>query len=125
VKSDRTLLKWYKKINKRFFDGACADDCCVRWASETEEKEIKWEEKYFGWAGHADNPTRHHQWEIILSRSLNPKPSLKLSSLAHEMIHIATKQRDDHGPAFEKWRVYISERGIFKKHALLKDTTIF
>lgn len=123
MRSDRTLLKWYRKINRRFFDGTCPDNVCVRWATDIEENDRRWEDKYFGGAGRSDDG--YHEWDLCLSRKLNKKLSQKLSSIAHEMIHIATEQRDDHGPAFEKWRVHISERGIFKKHALVKDLTIF
>lgn len=136
MRSDRTLLKWYRKINRRFFDGECSDRVCVRWASEDEEKEVKWEERYFGWADWVGEGQKSydgcHDWEIILSRAnltkvnhVHASMSSKLATLAHEMIHVATKNRDDHGPAFERWRVHISERGIFKKHALVKDLTIF
>jgi hypothetical protein len=132
VKSDRTLLKWYRRMNKRFFDGACPELVCIRYAKPGGEKrEI--EEKFFGWA---DDPSTHtwphnekncrgcrHKFEIVLDETA-PWISI-LSTLAHEMIHLATNMKDDHGPAFEYWRQYISDRGIFKKHALYKGHTLF
>ena len=132
MRSDRTLLKWFRKINKRFFDGQLPDNVCVRWANEEEEAELKWEEKYFGWMGWVGDGEKkydgYHDWEIVLSKVHNPprkRMTGKLATLAHEMCHVATKNRDDHGPAFEKWRQYISDRGIFKKHALMRNYTIF
>jgi len=124
VESDRTLRKWYRIINRRFFDGACTNSCCVRWANEEEEaEEPEWEEKYFGQADVAKDGC--HEFVIVLSRVRNVAISQRLSTLAHEMIHVATKLRDDHGPVFEQWRQLISDRGIFKKHALRRNLTIF
>lgn len=123
MRSDQTLLKWYRRINKRFFEGQCPDNVCVRWANPVEETR-KWESTYFGEAGRPAILS-HHEWEIVLSRVLNVKQSQKLASLAHEMCHLATECRDNHGPAFERWRAYIAERGIFRKHALLKHETLF
>lgn len=134
MQSDKTLRRWYKIINRRFFDGACPDDVCVRWASAEEEKEARWEELYFAWTtnnpadGH--NPDRH-SYTIIMSRhkhggAVQCKPhSTILSSLAHEMCHVATGLKDDHGPAFERWRKLIADRGFFRKHALVRDLTTF
>lgn len=133
MKSDRALRKWYRFINKKFFGSYLTEDVCVRWADENEEKEVKWEEKYFGWTtkevseGH--DPRR--EWTIILSkvrtgyRGRCMPHSVILSTLAHEMVHVATKCKDDHGPVFEKWRQLISDKGFFKKNALVKNTTMF
>ena len=62
MKSNPTLLRWYKSINKRFFDGGCPERVCVRWADVNEEGEKQWEENYFGWAGKVDTP--YHDYEI-------------------------------------------------------------
>jgi|SRR5581483_7130418 len=128
MKSDRTLRKWYCTINRRFFDGLCSDKVCVRWANESEEQEARWEEQYFGWAQPIEHP--RYRFALVLSQIKNqPKRNylgtLALSTLAHEMCHIATECRDDHGPAFENWRVHIAARGIFRKHALYRNVTIF
>jgi hypothetical protein len=131
MRSDRTLRKWYKRINK-FFDGACPDRVCVRYAKPGEEKrEI--EKKYFGWADDPSTPTWphgektcpncRHDFEIVLDEKA-PWISI-LSTLAHEMIHLATNMKDDHGPAFSQWHEYITERGIFRKHALYRNHTLF
>ena len=136
MRSDVTLLKWYRKINRRFFDGQLPDNVCVRWANDEEESELKWEERYFGWMGWVGKDQKnydgYHDWEILLSRAnltkvnhVHAAMSSKLATLAHEMIHVATKNRDDHGPAFEKWRQQIADKGIFRKHALAKDLVIF
>lgn len=134
MRSDRTLLKWYREINRRFFTGNCPESkrVCVRYARPGEEKrEI--EDSYFGWADSPATPTWathqkncprcRHDFEIVLDEKAD---WIKvLSTLAHEMIHLATNMKDDHGPAFEEWRQYISDRGIFKKHALYKGHTLF
>jgi hypothetical protein len=132
MKSDRTLLGWYKRINKRFFDGNCPERVCVRWADpEEEERGDAWEEKYFGEAERLPtdpndkNYDRWHDFAIVLSRRKNDSWIVKISTLVHEMIHLATDLKDDHGPAFEQWRQYVADRGIFKKHALRKDRTLF
>jgi hypothetical protein len=133
MKSDPTLRKWYKKINRRFFDNNCpTSGVCVRYARQGEEKrEI--EESYFGWADQKGSKTWtthekncsncRHNFEIVLDEKA-PWVSI-LSTLAHEMIHLATNMKDDHGPAFEEWRQYIADRGIFKKHAIYKGHTLF
>lgn len=126
MKSDPTLLRWYRKINKHFFEGACSDRVCVRWATRDDEKEeSKCEDKYLGWADKLEDDP-HHDFLIVLSRKLNKDSwNVRISTLVHEMCHIATNLKDDHGDAFEQWRVYIAERGIFKKHALAKGRTLF
>ena len=121
VKSDKTLKRWYRRINKRFFDNQLTNNVCVRWANEAEAAHF--EEKYFGWMNVAEDG--FHKWCIVLSREKCSSQSVKLLTLAHEMCHVFTGMRDDHGPAFEKAREYIADRGIFKKHALVKGLTIF
>jgi hypothetical protein len=124
MRSDPTLKKWYRLINKKFFDGQLTNSVCVRWANEDDDdEEEKCEEKCFGWADKADDS--RHEYVIVLSRVKINSLSVKLLTLAHEMCHIATGVRDDHGPAFEYWREHIGDRGIFKKGALVKGLTIF
>jgi hypothetical protein len=123
MKSDPTLLKWYRIINRRFFGGACPDRVCVRWADPDEGESRRWEKKYFGVASEADD--EHHEYQIVMSRPLNAKWVVRMGTLVHEMIHLATRLRDDHGPAFERWRRRVGDRGIFKKHALRKGYTLF
>jgi len=124
VKSDRTLLGWYTYINERFFHGACPDRVCVRWADPEETESRTWETKYFGEASEAMDD-EYHDYQIVMSKPLNKQWIVRISTLVHEMIHLATDLKDDHGPAFEHWRQYVSDRGIFKKHALRKGSTLF
>lgn len=121
MRSDPTLRKWYRIINRKFFANELPDRVLVRWADH--EFERKWESAYFGWAGRVKSI--RHDYEIVLSRQHNTKASARLSTLAHEMCHIATGLKDSHGDAFEKQRQCIAERGIFRKHALHKNLTIF
>jgi hypothetical protein len=123
VKSDRTLLKWYRTINRKFFDGACPERVCVRWADPDEEAN-DWEDRYFGEASISEDD-EHHDYQIVMSRKLNEKWIVRISTLVHEMCHLATDLKDNHGPAFEQWRQYVADRGIFKKHALRKGRTLF
>jgi SprT-like family len=124
VRSDPVLKKWYRLINKKFFDSQLTNNVCVRWTNEQEEEEEdNWEDKYFGAAGEAHDS--RHKYEIVLSRIKNNSATQKLGTLAHEMCHIATELKDDHGPAFDRWRQHIDSRGIFKKHAVLKNLTLF
>ena len=123
MKSDRTLLRWYRKINRRFFDGACPDSVCVRWADH-DDRDRNWEKKYFGDASLSEDD-EYHDYQIVMNKPLNKQWIVKISTLVHEMIHLATRLRDDHGPAFETWRQRVGDRGIFKKHALRKGYTLF
>ena len=128
MRSDPTLRKWYRYMNRKFFNNELPDNVCVRWADETEEREVKWEQIYFGWADRCHEKKYidgYHTHYIILSRAKCNAASARMATLAHEMIHIATNCRDDHGPAFERWRQVIGDRGIFKKHAVQKDMTLF
>ena len=68
MRSDRTLLKWYRRINKRFFDGACPDKVCVRWADPEMETQYKWEEKWFGEASKVDDDP-YHEWQIVMRQA--------------------------------------------------------
>jgi hypothetical protein len=123
VRSNPALKKWFRIINKRFFKGACTDRVCVRWANDAEEKEARWEAQYYGWVRWVG--TRHHDYEIVLSKKLNKSRINKFSTIAHEAIHCCTGLRDEHGAAFEAWRQVISDNGFFKKHALVKNLTLF
>lgn len=123
MKSDPTLKKWYRRINKKFFENQLPNNVCVRWAEGFEEDDANWEDKYFGSADKVDNDA--HSYEIVLSRVKNEAASIRMLTLAHEMCHIATDCKDDHGPVFEEWRQYISDRGFFKKGAVRKGLTIF
>jgi hypothetical protein len=116
VKSDRTLKRWYQIINKRFFYGELPANVIVRWAVPGEENDIACTERLVG---------KRHSYEILLNREKNKTNSIKLASLVHEMIHIATHYRDNHGKLFEEWRAKLGERGVFKKGALLRGITLF
>lgn len=117
-------MKWYRKINRKFFQGACPERVCVRWADPDFETQHRWEEKYFGEASKlTDDP--YHNYQIVMSRPLNKQWITRISTLVHEMCHLATDLKDDHGPAFEQWRQHVADHGIFKKHALRKNCTLF
>ncbi len=116
MKSDRTLKKWYSVINKKFFFGELPANVIVRWAFPGEEKDIACTEKLVG---------KKHSYELLLNREKIHTQSQKLSSLLHEMIHVATHFRDSHGPLFEEWRTKLGERGAFKKNAVMKGVCLF
>jgi hypothetical protein len=116
MRSDRTLKSWYGRINKKFFYGELPANVIVRWSDPEEEKDIACTERLVG---------KKHSYEILLNRENNKTNSIKLGSLVHEMVHVATHYRDDHGPLFEEWRKKLGDRGIFKKGALLRGITIF
>lgn len=117
MRSDRTLKRWFLHINKKFFYGELPTNVIVRWALPGEEKDIACTERLFKDA--------KHSYEILINREKATTNSIKLESLVHEMIHVATHYRDNHGPLFEDWRVKLGERGVFKKGALLRGITIF
>lgn len=126
MRSDRTLLRLYRLVNKKFFDNTLPHDTCVRYLSEREQE--KFEEKYFGWTSHLKDTNQedgYHTYCIVISKSKNPGRTAIAATLVHEMVHVATEMRDDHGPAFEAWRQTIADRGIFKKGAVLKGLTLF
>ena len=125
MRSDPTLKRWYKKINKRFFDNQLTNNVCVRWANEEDDGEqgVNCEDKFFGWADKAND--NYHDYVIVLSRKMCKPVSTRLLTLSHEMCHVASDLKDNHGPVFEQWRNYIGDRGIFKKGALVRGLTIF
>lgn len=124
MRSDPTLRFWFKIINRRFFANELPDNVCVRWAHPEEQRAFQCDDKYFGWAAKLDQNT-YHTHEIVLTRKLNTRLSARLATLAHECCHVYLDCRDDHGPAFERTRQMIADRGIFKKGALAKKLTIF
>jgi hypothetical protein len=122
MRSDRALRKWFLKINTKFFDGQLPDSTCVRWL-DPDEDDGKLEDKLFGYATTAEDG--YHKYQIVLSRKLNEPISVRLTTLIHEMIHVFLELKDDHGVAFERVRLMLSDRGIFKKGALVRGLTIF
>jgi len=117
MRSDPVLKKWYSTINKRFFYGELPTNVIIRWALPGEENDIGCTERLLD--------DKRHSYCVLLNREKNPTHSIKLSTVLHEMIHIATHYRDNHGPIFEEWRVKLGERGAFKKGALLKGISLF
>lgn len=122
MKSDRTLRRHFDIINKKFFDGQLPESTCVRWL-DPDEDEIKLEDKLFGYADRANDG--RHRYQIVLSRKLNGPASTRMTTLVHECIHVYLELKDDHGPAFERVRQMLSDRGIYKKGALIRGLTIF
>ncbi len=123
MRSDKCLKRWYRAINKNFFDNELPNNVCVRWVNEEDkEEEEGCEHRYFAWTNKLQG---QHSYCIVISKTKNPGKTAVLATLAHEMIHVSTGMRDDHGPAFEAKRQMIADKGIFKKNALLKGRTIF
>lgn len=116
MRSDRTLKRWYSTINKKFFYGELPSNVIVRWALPGEENDIACIERVLD---------EKHSYVILLNREKNKTNSQKLNSLIHEMTHIATHYRDNHGPLFDEWHKKLTERGAFKKGALLKGISLF
>jgi len=123
VRSDKTLKRYYRIINKKYFLNALPDNVCVRFVNEEDkDEEEKCEENYYGWAERGDD---RHKYLIVISKVKNPGWTAKLATLTHECCHLNTDLKDDHGPAFEAQRQMIADRGIFRKGALLRGLTIF
>ena len=116
--SDGSLKKWYRIINRKFFNNELPDNVIVRWARAGEEKDC-------ASCSPIDNPDNKNKYLILLNRSKNPTASIKLSALAHEMVHIATNYKDEHGDAFSEWHEKLTTRGLFRKGALLSNITLF
>ena len=124
MRSDKALRRWFLIINRKFFDGQLPDSTCIRWLDPDEDEDgVKLEDKLFGYADWADDG--YHKYQIVLSRKRNEPLATRLTTLIHECIHVFLELKDDHGPAFERVRQMLSDRGIFKKGALIKDLTIF
>jgi hypothetical protein len=124
MRSDKALRRWFLIINRKFFDGQLPDSTCIRWLDPDEDEDgVKLEDKLFGYADRADDG--YHKYQIVLSRKRNEQLATRLTTLIHECIHVFLELKDDHGPAFERVRQMLSDRGIFKKGALIKDLTIF
>lgn len=116
--SDGSLKKWYRIINTKFFNNELPDNVIVRWARAGEETDI-------ASCAPIDNPDNKNKYLILLNRAKNPTASIKMSSLAHEMVHVATQYKDDHGPAFDEWHEKLTTRGLFRKGAVLSHVTLF
>jgi hypothetical protein len=123
VRSDRTLRRWYLKINRRFFSNELPKNVCVRYVTEEDDdEEEKCEERYCGWSDFGHDG---HAYVIVISKMQNPDWRARIATLAHEMCHVSLGLKDDHGRAFEMKRQMISDRGIFKKNAIYKGYTLF
>ena len=116
MRSNQALKAYYREINTRFFDNELPDNVCVRYAESDEESDC-------GSANHGVDA--RHKYLILLNREKNPTWTIRIGTLAHEMVHLATGLRDEHGPAFDRWHKLLTERGLFKKGALRKDFTLF
>jgi hypothetical protein len=124
LRSDRRLRLWYRTINKKFFQGELPDNVCVRYADEddVEKDGRQCEDTCFGWA---DKGEGRHLYQVVISRKKNPALTAILATLVHEMVHVSTDLKDNHGPVFEAKRIVLSNRGIFRKSALVPGLTLF
>ena len=123
MRSTKSLKRWYNLINKKFFDGILPSNVCVRWDTEADNHEEEGcAKKYFGWLWTGEG---RHKWIIVISRAKNPGLTAVLNTLAHEMVHIATDNRDEHGRMFSDWHEALTARGLFRKGAVRKGTTLF
>lgn len=121
MRSDCTLRKHYKIINDKFFDGQLPNSTCVRWLDDDDEIDL--EDKLFGYADHCKDGK--HKYQIVLSRKMCNAASTRMTTLIHECIHVYLGLKDDHGPAFERVRQMLSDRGVFKKGAVIRGITLF
>lgn len=123
MRSDRTLRRYYQLINQKFFLNELPDNVCVRYSDDDDRDEDEsCDEKFYGWA---DLATAPHVYQIVLSKIKNPGMVAKLATLVHEMCHIATDLRDNHGKAFSDWHEKLTARGLFRKGAILRNRTLF
>lgn len=124
MRSDARLKKWYNAINYRFFLGELPNNVCVRYTNEDDDDEEEGcDQKYYGWT--SEGADKRHKYVIVISRVKNPGPVAKLATLAHEMIHVKTGLRDDHGKKFSDWHETLTSRGLFRKSAVLRGLTLF
>ena len=129
MRSDRTLKKYYRLINRKFFRNALPDNICVRYVNDDDtDEEERCEQNYFGWTDYAGKDG--NSLVIVISRLKNPGPTMtaRCATLAHEMIHVATwnqNLKDDHGDTFSKWHETLTKRGLFRKGAVLRGLTLF
>lgn len=115
-KSDKGLKRYYTIINRKFFYHELPSNVIVRWAEPGEETDI---------ASTNQAKDKRHSYVILLNREKITTRSIKLSSLLHETIHVATAMNDNHGKLFAEWHEKLMERGAFKKSALIKNVTLF
>lgn len=115
--STRSLRAWYEKINAKFFFGELPANVIVRWAAFGEEPDI----------ASTNSPTKNPRYSylIVLNHDKLHTKSQILSALMHEMVHVATGNRDCHGTAFDGWHETLTARGAFRKGALIKNVTLF
>jgi hypothetical protein len=109
------LKAWYTKINAKFFFNELPQNVVVRWALPGEETDIASTTRTEG----------KYSYLILFNKEKVKTQSQKLSTMLHECVHVATGNRDDHGPLFAEWHLKLTERGAFKKGALLKNITLF
>ena len=114
--SNAELKKWYRKLNAKFFNGDLPDNVLLQWATPEQEPDI---------ASCEPRSDGTNCYKLLFNRLKNPTKTLLLSAMLHEMVHIATKYKDNHGPAFDAWHKKLTKRGAFKKGAVLKDVTLF
>jgi hypothetical protein len=123
VRSDPVLRKYYRIINKKFFNGELPNNVCCRYVTEEDtDEDENCDSKFYGWCS---NGFGRHKYVIVISKIKNPGMVAKLATLAHEMIHCALFLRDDHGKAFSDWHETLTSRGLFRKGAVLKGLTLF
>ena len=122
MRSDRTLKKHFNRINKKFFDSKLPSSTCVRWL-DPDVDDPRLEDALFGFADRTDDG--YHKYQIVLSRKMCTPASSRATTLIHEMIHVYLELKDDHGEAFERVRLMLSDKGIFRKGAVIHGLTIF
>jgi hypothetical protein len=117
MRSDPTLKRYYRELNKKWFKGELpASTKCV-WGPISEHKQNG---KGSGAMAFCESPTDDDPFFLI---SFDPRLkklnwwNLVRSTMIHEMVHVWTKNRDSHGPVFEAKMRELANAGAFKKRS--------
>jgi hypothetical protein len=110
MRSDPTLKRYYREFNRKFWGNTLPNNVVVRWGTDDDiyEGNLKRSD-----AGVCLRHGPHEPMEIVLDPVMRREKQYKHTKLTlhHEMIHVKTKNRDNHGPVFKKYRDMLIEKG--------------
>lgn len=115
MRIDRTLTENYNYLNRRYFAGElpAAD---VGWGTIRDLRVGRG--KRAAIAQTVWDPAKKGERPQILINVLLRRlgwNGVTAFSLLHEMVHVKTRMRDNHGPAFEREMRKLAEKGAFAK----------
>ncbi len=115
-RSDRTLKRYYRRYKRQYpqLFGSLPDgrDIIIRWGDKRSDRDGLKSAVAVTYSPAIDK----EPWEIVFDKTLRRLKFWNIVKLTlfHEMCHVASRNRDNHGPAFQRRMKMLAANGAFR-----------